>query len=75
MDTAKLQQLIHRLKNRDNKAYKYFETIDRELKDDSTRQEGLNKLASCFSITQYADFNFEEEQLLSEILNSIASRQ
>jgi len=71
MDTVKLQQLINKLKNRNNNAFQFFENIAHDLKDDTMRQEGLNKLASCFSITQYADFSFEEEQLLSEILNEI----
>jgi len=71
MDITKLQQLIDKLKRRNNKAYQFFENIDRELRDDTTKQDGLNKLASCFSVTQYAEFNFEEEQLLSEILREI----
>jgi len=71
MNTVKLQQLINKLKNRNNKSYQFFEAIACDLQDDTTRQEGLNKLTGCFSITQYADFNFEEEQLLSEILDGI----
>jgi hypothetical protein len=71
MDTIKLQQLIDKLKRRNNKAYVFFENIVQDLKEESTKQEGLNKLSRCFSIIQYANFNFEEEHLLSEILNEI----
>jgi hypothetical protein len=71
LNTLKLQQLISSLKNGNNKSYQFFEDIVRDLQDDKTKQEGLNKLASCFSITQYANFSFEEEQLLSEIIHEI----
>lgn len=75
MDTGKLQQLINKLKTRNNGAYEFFQNIDRKLNNDMTREEGLNDLANCFSITQYADFNIEEEQLLSEILSDVAKRR
>jgi hypothetical protein len=71
MDTSKLQRLIDILKRRNNKAYEFFETVKDELGADLTKERGLKKLATSFSITQYADLTFEEEQLLSEILKDI----
>lgn len=74
LNTVKFQQLISSLKNRNNESYQFFEVIAQELEDNKTEQQGLKKLANCFSVTQYANFNFEEEQLLSEIINEMIGR-
>jgi hypothetical protein len=65
----KLIELITKLKDRNNEAYKFFEGLLIELKDKEQRKIAIKKLSSCFAITQYADFTFEEEKLLSEIID------
>ena len=65
----KLIELITKLKVRNNEAYKFFEELLIELKDEERKRDAIKKLSSCFAITQYADFNGEEEKLLSEIID------
>jgi len=75
MPKEKLQMLIDKLKIRDNKAYEFFERIALDLTSERSKNEGLIKLKGCFAITQYADFTFEEEELLSEIIDEINSNE
>jgi len=64
----KMAELIQKLKERNNRAYMFFEELLLELKDQSHSKEAMEKLTSCFAITQYANFTSEEEKLLSEII-------
>jgi hypothetical protein len=70
-DNAKLSELIRKLKDRDNHAYKFFEELLNELGDHSKQKDALKRLSSSFAITQYADFTSEEEKLLAEVINDI----
>lgn len=63
----KLEELIMLLKENNKPAYQFFENIIEELETDK-KQEALNKLKTSFVITQHANFNFNEEKLLDEII-------
>lgn len=67
----KLTELINRLKSRDNKSYEFFQDLLLELRDERTEFAAKQKLSACFHITQYANFTFEEENLLSEIIDGL----
>ena len=64
---SKLEELVDKLKIRKNRSYIFFEKILINLPDEQRRNEMLSNLLSSFSIVQYANFNSEEEKLLSEI--------
>lgn len=64
----KICELIKKLKERNNKAYIFFEILLEELKDENRSPQAIKKLNSSFAITQYGDFTNEEERLLSEII-------
>lgn len=59
------------LKKRENQAYVFFETILKELKIIEQRNCAIEKLRNCYAISQYANFNFKEEQLLNELIEII----
>ena len=63
-------RLIAKLKERDNKSYKFFESILTDLKDKNKSAEAMHKLLSCYPITQYAGFTYEEDNLLAEIIDA-----
>jgi hypothetical protein len=63
-------QLINKLKERHNQSYKFFEGLLNELHDESKSTEAMPKLLSCYPITQYAGFTYEEENLLSQIIEA-----
>ncbi len=74
VDDILIQKLINlklELKKRDNQAYVFFDTILKELEMTEKRNNAIEKLKNCFAITQYANFNYKEEQLLSEIIEMI----
>lgn len=66
-----IKQLIALLRNRDNKAYLFFETILLEL--DSRENEAIEKILSSGAMTQYSNFTFNEEKSYDSIW-SLASR-
>jgi (p)ppGpp synthase/HD superfamily hydrolase len=63
----KIEKLIKLLKESNKPTYQFFENIKAEL-ETSNKQEALNKLKTSFVITQHANFNFNEEKLLDEII-------
>ena len=65
--TKKLSELVFILKKRDNKSFVFFEKILEELETKNAKQ-ALEKLKTCYSITQYSNFHYNEEQLLEEII-------
>ena len=67
----KLINLEFELKKRDNQAYIFFDTIIKELEIIDKRNNAIEKLKNCYAITQYANFNYREEQLLDELLEII----
>ncbi len=67
----KLITLKFELKKRDNQAYIFFDTILIELETIDKRNNAIEKLRNCYAITQYANFNFKEEQLLGELIEII----
>lgn len=62
--------LITKLKNRNNKAYLFFEQLLSDAKNPDNSKEALERLSTSFAITQYANFTDEEEKLLNEIIMS-----
>ncbi len=66
-------ELTTRLKDRGNRAYKFFEQVLTELREEHTYAAAMEKLLTCFAITQYADFTPDEERLLSEVINANAN--
>lgn len=62
-----LRKLIMILQERKNKAVSFFESILQELNTNS-QNDALNKLKTSFSITQYANFTKEEEDILEKIV-------
>jgi hypothetical protein len=67
----KLLNLKFELKERDNQAYIFFDTILKELETIDKRNNAIEKLRNCYAISQYANFNYKEEQILDEILEII----
>ena len=65
----KMIELIEKLRGRNNQSYKFFEGLLIELNNEDQSEEVKEKLASCFGITQYANFTPEEEKLLAEIID------
>ena len=63
-------RLIKKLKDRNNHSYKFFEGLLNELHDESKSIEAMPKLLSSYPITQYAEFTYEEENLLSQIIEA-----
>ena len=63
-------RLIAKLKQRNNKSYKFFEGLLTDLKDESKSVEAMDKLLSCYPITQYGGFTYEEDKILGEIIDS-----
>ena len=74
MDTnkilEKLDELIIDLKKSNNNAYTFFENIKRELLEDN-EFSATEKLKTSYSITQYSNFSFLQENILNEILDII----
>jgi len=66
-----LKRLSAELQNRHNQSYVFFDTILKELNSIDKRDEAIDKLRNCYSITQYANFNHKEELLLDEILKIV----
>ncbi|WP_281226621.1 hypothetical protein [Flavobacterium aquiphilum] len=62
----KIEKLIKLLKESNKPTYQFFENIKAEL--ETNKQKALNKLKTSFVITQHANFNFNEEKLLDEII-------
>lgn len=67
----KLLKLIEKLKKRNNMSYEFFEDLATLMDDNRTARDAEHRLSTCFSITQYANFTSDEEQLLSEIIEEI----
>lgn len=67
----KILKLIEKLKKRNNKSYEFFEDLAVRMDDDSTAADAERRLSTCYSITQYANFTNDEEELLSEIIEEI----
>lgn len=65
-----LVELIALLKGRDNGAYRFFEQLLGELRDETTSPAAMERLLTCFAITQYGDFTPLEEGLLSEVIKA-----
>lgn len=63
----KLGELVGSLKKRDNPAFAFFQKIIEEISEGNL-QIALDKIKSCYTITQYANFNHNEEVLLDEII-------
>lgn len=71
MDTRKIIDLVFKLKTRGNEAYLFFENVLVDLNDPEKRNDTIERLTSCYSITQYADLSVEEEEILEQIIDSI----
>lgn len=66
----KMLKLIQRLKARNNGAYEFFEALVMEFESGTDTKDSMQKLLSCFAITQHANFTPEEEKLLSEVIEA-----
>lgn len=71
MRIEKMQRLVTSLKLRSNSAHEFFEAIQQELTKSPCAKEAVSRLRNSYSIVQYANFNYAEEQLLSEILEEL----
>lgn len=69
--TKKMEFLIKKLKIRNNQASTFFENVMEDLKDEELKSDAIERLSNCFSITQYSNFNKEEEDLLKEIISEL----
>lgn len=61
------------LKSRKNQAFSFFEKLVGQMEEGKV-QNVVDAIITSYSITQYANFNHEEEELLSsiwEIANNI----
>jgi len=67
----KVKELQKLLEVRKNKASAFFENIVSELGFPELKSGAKEKLRTCYSITQYADFNSKEEKLRKEILRML----
>lgn len=63
-----LEVLILKLKNGNNNSYKFFQEIQHDLRSNDV-EEARARLRNCFSITQYANFNKEQSDLLSKAIS------
>lgn len=70
---TKIADLTRKLRERNNNAYKFFESILADLENENKSKEAIERLASCYSITQYADLTYEEEQMLGEIIDNLGN--
>jgi len=75
LNIKKLELLIEKLKNRNNKAFVFFENILNDFKNQAMKSDAIERLSNCFSITQYSNFNQEEEELLKEIISELDAKQ
>lgn len=66
----KLEELINNLKLNGNKSYVFFENIRIELLENNS-SSAIEKLKTCYSITQYSNFSFHQEHLLNDILEVV----
>ena len=67
----KLHKLISLLKERDSDTCMFFEQILKDLNNPKLHDDAIQRIANCFSITQYANFTNEEETLLENIIEGI----
>jgi len=63
----KLIELSILLKKRDNKAFDFFEKLASDV--DENHEGVIDIILKSYSITQYANLNYNEELLLDEIWN------
>lgn len=61
----KILELINLLKKEDNQSFVFFEKLLNEIDDNP--QEIISSILTSYAITQYANFNFKEEQLFEQI--------
>lgn len=64
-----ISELINSLKSTGNKSEKFFTEIKKELEFEGLDSNILNKIISCFSITQYSNFNSTQEKVLAGIID------
>lgn len=72
-----VESLRDLLKKRNNSTYTFFEGILVSLESENSFGEAIDNLRSCYSITQYSDFNKSEEDILEKIVllaNDIAKK-
>ena len=67
----RLIELIRKLKARNNKAHEFFENLLIESGEAELSDAAKERLSSCYAITQYANFNDEEEKILSDIIENL----
>jgi hypothetical protein len=65
-----LDVLIKNLKQSNNNAYVFFQNIKKELLENN-EFSAIEKLKSSYSITQYSNFSFYQENILDKILEMI----
>jgi hypothetical protein len=64
-----IRTLSELLRRRNNSAHQFFDAVLIEI--DTDPKSALDKIKTCYSIVQYADFNSSEENLLDEIILSV----
>ncbi len=67
----KISLLEKKLENRKNDASVFFKKILIELEKLEDQKKIFDKLRNSYAITQYGNFNSEEEKLLGEIIEII----
>lgn len=66
---VKLDELSRMLQMRNNDSCNYFRDMKNSIINKEDIKGRLRNLIKCYAITQYANFNHEEEVLLSEIID------
>lgn len=64
-----LNTLIKSLKNKNQTTSKFFEQIKGEIIKDGFTDKVIDKIKNCFTITQYASLDKEQEKLLLNVIN------
>ena len=67
----KVSCLVQELKSNKNDSFLFFEDILNKLESNIMKNETINTLRTCYSITQYANFTYTQEKLLEDILEMI----
>lgn len=64
-----IRTLSELLRRRNNSAHQFFDGILIEIETDP--KSALDKIKTCYSMVQYADFNSLEENMLDDIISSV----
>ena len=64
-----LDKLVANLEQNGNDSASFFSTLTSLVQSNGLTSETLDRIRSCYSITQYASFNAEQESLLTELID------